>query len=206
MSTMYKFALVLSLSIPASFAAVAQNTPSPPARNVQSVTPPAPPAAPAPARAPAVTGEPERTTATFGDWVMRCERSGEGANARKICEIVQSVQVQGQQAPIAQIAIGRVQKSDPLRLTLVLPSNVTLTSPPKFSTEEKDGQLVDTIWQRCLPIGCLADVVLRDEITRAMRARNDQGRVEFRDGVGREIRLPFSLKGAAQALDALAKE
>jgi invasion protein IalB len=203
MSPLNTFLLILSISVAGPSATMAQTTPAPPARSAQPApTPPVPPAA----KPLAVEAEPERTTATFGDWILRCERSGEVTNARKICEIVQSVQVQGQQAPIAQIAIGRVQKTDPLKLTLVLPSNVTLTSPPKVSTEEKGGQLVETIWQRCLPIGCLADVVLRDDVVKAMRARSDQGRLEFKDGVGREVRLAFSLRGAAQALDALAKE
>lgn len=179
-------------------AAIAQSPGAQPGRPVQA---PAPTGRPA-----AVEPSPERTTASYGDWVMRCERTGDGAAARKICELVQSVQVQGQQAPVAQIAIGRVQKADPLKLTLVLPNNVTLTATPKFSTEDKGGQLVDASWQRCLPMGCLADAVLRDDVLRAMRTRDEQGRIEFKDGAGRDIRLPLSFRGVAQALDALARE
>ncbi len=164
-------------------------------------------AAPPPvAPPPAVSQTPERTTASFGDWTLRCERPSTPVGAPRICEVAQAIQVQGQQGPIAQLAIGRVQKTDPLKLTIVLPNNVTLTSGPKIAAEEKDGQLVDSVWQRCVPGGCFADVALRDDLLRRLRARSEPGRIEFRDASGQEIRLPFSNRGLAQALDALARE
>jgi hypothetical protein len=40
-----------------------------------------------------------------------------------------------------------------------------------------------------------------------LRARGDnQGRLDFRDGAGREIQILFSFRGFGQALDALARE
>jgi invasion protein IalB len=166
----------------------------------------APAPAPAPPPAPAVSATPERTTASFGDWTLRCERPATPVGAQRICEIAQSIQLQGQQGPIAQLAIGRLQKSDPLKLTIVLPTNVTLTATAKFAAEDKDGQLVDGVWQRCIPGGCFVDAPLRDDMLRRLRARTEPGRIEFRDAAGQEIRLPFSTRGIAQALDALAKE
>lgn len=68
---------------------------------------------------------PQSTTAVFGDWGLRCVGPREGGPTQHICEVVQSIQVQGQAAPIAQIALGRLQKADPLRLTVVLPNNVS---------------------------------------------------------------------------------
>jgi invasion protein IalB len=123
-----------------------------------------------------------------------------------VCEVAQSIQLQGQQGPIAQLAIGRVQRTDPLKLTLVLPPNVTLTAPAKFAAEEKDGQPVDAIWQRCLPGACFADAILKDDMLKRLRARAEPGRIEFRDASGRDILLPVSLRGITQALDGLAKE
>jgi invasion protein IalB len=180
-------ALLASLAFPA-----AAQTPAPPA--------------PAPSSAPAVSATPERTTASFGDWTLRCERPATPVGAQRVCEIAQSIQLQGQQGPIAQLAIGRLQKSDPLKLTIVLPTNVTLTSTAKFAAEDKEGQLVEGVWQRCIPGGCFVDAPLRDDMLRRLRARTEPGRIEFRDASGQEIRLPFSTRGIAQALDALAKE
>lgn len=159
-----------------------------------------------PAAQPPVSATPERTTASFGDWTLRCERPDLPAGAPRICEIAQAITVQGQQAPVAQIAFGRIQKSDPLKATIVLPLNVTLTSPVMLATGEKDSKPLDASWQRCLPIGCLAELPLRDELLRRLRGISEAGAILFKDASGRDIRLPLSFRGLAQALDALSRE
>jgi invasion protein IalB len=75
-----------------------------------------------PAPAP-VGAEPATTTATYGDWVLRCQRIGEPGKELKVCEIVQTVQSaqQGQQRPVAQLAFGRLHNTDPWRVTAHLP-------------------------------------------------------------------------------------
>src|ERR1700730_17545437 len=84
----------------------------------------APPAAkPEPLRT--VDAEPNSTVASFGDWVLRCQRNGSGADTQRVCEVAQQIRAQEQQNPVAELAIGRVKKADPLRLTIVLPVNVT---------------------------------------------------------------------------------
>ena len=173
-----------------------------------SAVPATPPAAPGAAAGPAVgvSASPDRTTASYGDWTLRCERPAAPAGAARICEIAQSIQLQGQQAPIAQIAIGRVQKADPLKATIVLPHNVTLLTQPGLSTEEKDIKPFEAVWQRCLPLGCLAELPLRDDVLKRIRSRSEAGAIMFRDGAGRDVKLPFSTRGISQALDALAKE
>src|SRR5262249_6405145 len=67
---------------------------------------PATPSAPLPA---APDNGPSSTTAVYGDWVVRC---GQQAGTR-ICEVAQTIYVQGQQTPIALIAIGREKQGDP---------------------------------------------------------------------------------------------
>lgn len=57
-------------------------------------------AVPAP---PAVSSDPQATSATYGDWVHVCHR--QAASGERLCEISQSIQVQGQPAPIAQLAV-----------------------------------------------------------------------------------------------------
>ena len=69
----------------------------------------APLAAPAvPAGAPAVSAEPANTSATYGDWVMRCQRVGEGAAAKRMCEVAQTIRVQQGRDPVAEVALGRL--------------------------------------------------------------------------------------------------
>lgn len=157
-----------------------------------------------PALAP-VSGDPQSTTAAYGDWVVRCQRIGDGVASRRICEAAEVIQTQGAQAPIAQIAIGRVAPADPLRLTLVLPPNVGFPSSPRVAVDAKDPQPVDLNWRRCISGGCFADVEIKDDVLQRWRALSSQGAITFKDSTGRDVAVPFSFRGLAPALDALAK-
>jgi invasion protein IalB len=152
----------------------------------------------------AVDTEPQSTTASFGDWVLRCQRL-QVSELPRICEVAQTVQVQGQQNPIAELAIGRLKRSDPLRLTVILPVNVTFPSTPRMALDTKDSEAVELTWRRCLPGGCIADAVLKDDLLRKWRASGEAGRLEMKDAAARDISIKLSLRGLAQALDALEK-
>lgn len=163
------------------------------------------PAAPAPAApaAPAVSTDPQVTTATYGDWVLRCTRTGEGAQAQKQCEIVQTLQAQGQQAIVAQIAFGRLGPKEPLKLTVLLPVNTSFPGSVRMGLEEKDPAAQELGWRRCLPMGCFADAEPRDDLLRRWRAQAGSGVILYKDGTGRDVVLPMSMRGLAQALDNL---
>jgi invasion protein IalB len=155
----------------------------------------------------AVEAEPQSTTATFGDWVMRCNRIPEaGGQTQRVCEVAQTVIIQGQQAPVAEVAIGRIKKADPLRITIVLPVNVTFPSAPRVYSDAKDTEGLELMWKRCLPNGCFADTNPKDEIIRAWRGSRTPGRIETRDAFGRNVVVTISFRGLSQALDALGKE
>lgn len=176
--------------------ALAQQKPAPaPAPSPNSAAQ----AAPAPA---AVSSEPSSTTASFGDWVLRCQK----VETTRACEIGQTINVQGQQQPIAQIAIGRPGPKERLRITVVLPNNVTLANNVRMGIGEKAEGALALGWRRCLPMGCFADAELPEDQLRRFRVATEQGRTIFSDGAGREIALPFSFTGLAQALDALGRE
>lgn len=163
----------------------------------------------APASPPPATVEqaPERTTATFGDWVMRCARDGEGAAARRVCEAGQTIAVQQHpNAPIAQVALGRMKKTDPVRLTVVLPPSVLIPVEPRVAVDEKDPAPIVLAWQRCVPQGCFASADLKDETVARLRSRAEPGRIAFKDAANRDIVIPLSFRGLAQALDALPRD
>ena len=170
-----------------------------------SAVPVAPAASPqpTPSEAPPVSSLPQNTTATFGDWVMRCSRIDSGSTTN--CEVAQTLQVQGQ-GPIAEIAFGRPpgNPSAGMRIVVVLPNNVTFAGPVQMSVDEKD-KAVDLTYRRCLPSGCFADTEARDDILVKWRAQTGRGRLAFKDGSNRDLTLPFSFRGLAQALDAMAK-
>ena len=147
---------------------------------------------------------PEFTTAGFGDWVLRCSQPEGRA---KNCEIVQSLNAQGQ--VVAQFALGRAEAGQPLRLTLAIPPNVALDTPPRLvpNAAGNDARaVVDLAWRRCFPNICLADVAPSDALLQQFRRQTENAQVRFVSGEGRENTLPLSLRGLAAALDALARE
>jgi invasion protein IalB len=163
-------------------------------------------AAQAPAPAP-VSSEPETTTASYGAWVLRCQRRSEAGAEGRFCEVDQSIVPQGQQNPIAQIGIGRPSPKEDLRITAVLPANVAFPSTPKISNGEKDVG-IELVWRRCIQGGCVADNVVKDDTLRNWRAETaeETGHLVFVEASGRTVNIQFSFRGLAQAMDAFAKE
>jgi invasion protein IalB len=167
-------------------------------------------AQPTPAPAPAAAADrpaapaapdPQRTTATFGDWTLRCVRPEHGTPT---CEVGQTLLEKGQ--AVAQTAIGRPRAGEPIRLTVLVPVNVSFAAQPRLVGNDSEAGAIPLTWRRCVPTGCFADTALTDEQLGHLRARTENGRVLFQDASGREVPLPFGPRGLAQALDALAKE
>jgi invasion protein IalB len=161
------------------------------------------PAAAAPSPVPE---EPAMTTASFGDWIVRCERTGPADKPVRVCEVMQTIQVQGQSAPIAQVALGRVATNEPMRATVILPTNIALPGNVRITVDEKDEQGFDLAWRRCVPGGCVAEANAEPETIKRWRGRAEPGRIVYLDAGGRAVTIQLSFRGLAQALDAFAKE
>jgi invasion protein IalB len=160
---------------------------------------PAAPASPA-----AVPTAPERTTASFGDWVMRCEMSG--TPARRICEVAGVITLQGQTSPSAQLAIGRQAAHEGKWMTVVLPPNIAITTKPQVSIAKAGAAPFELTWQRCAPGACFASAPVSEDTIGLLSAQTEPGRIAFKDAADRDVALPLSFRGLAQALAALAKE
>ena len=156
------------------------------------------------APAPQPNTRPEFTTAGFGDWVLRCTQPEGRA---KSCEVVQSINAQGQ--VVAQFALGRTEAGQPIRLTLAVPPNLALDTPPRLvpnATATDARGAVDMVWRRCFPAVCLADMAPSEALLQQFRRQNEAAQMRFVSGDGRENVLPLSLRGISAALDALARE
>lgn len=149
--------------------------------------------------------EPQNTSATYGDWILRCSRVGDGAQAQRVCEVVLPFQIQGQQGIFAQLAIGHVGPKDPLKITLMMAPNVSFPSSVKLMVDEKDQQPIELNWRFCVAGGCRADTEAKDDEIKRWKAQTGNGLLQFKDSAGQEIKMPVSLRGLAQALDGLAK-
>jgi invasion protein IalB len=152
-----------------------------------------------------VPSVPERTTASFGDWVLRCEGTTI-TPAHRVCEVAQAMTVQGQTAPIAQVAIGRQAPNEPKRLTVVLPTNIAFATKPAVAIAKAGATPIELSWQRCAPGGCFASAPISDDVLGTLGAQTEPGKLTFKDAADRDIALPLSFRGLTQALAALAKE
>jgi invasion protein IalB len=182
-------AILLVLSMVGAVAQPQRPQTSPPAATPSS-TPPA--AAPA------------QTTATYGDWTLRCVRLGEAANSPRNCEVVQSLAMRGQQQPFAHVAVGGAGKGEPPRFTIVVPLSVSFALAPQL--KEGDTSLLALVWRRCAPTGCFADGQLSADLLQKLRARTEPFQLGYRDAADQDVVLAISPRGLAQSLDALAKE
>lgn len=153
---------------------------------------------------PPVSSMPDSITASFADWLLRCQRSPDPKVTARVCDVVTFVVAQGQSQPFAQITL--TQSPDRVfHVTALVPVNITIGITPTIATDEADpGHAMP--WVACTPSGCIADVALTDADLQRFRAYTKQGRLTFSDSVGNQVRVAFSFRGLAQALDAMALE
>jgi invasion protein IalB len=183
-----------------SSAATAQQ-PRPPAPPVPAQPAPLAPAQPAP------TEVPQRTTASYANWVLTCDTQA-GPPPQKTCEILQVVQAQaqGRTVPFSRIAVMHPVKGQPIKLVVQVPTNVTLNRNVRIQIADADPGIAAP-FARCAPIGCLADFELKDDVLQKFRAASSgNGKVTYADVAGHEVVVPLSFSGFSQAFDALAKE
>jgi invasion protein IalB len=169
---------------------------------------PAPPAPPVRQPQQAAQNEgPQRSTATYEDWVVECQKQT-GPTPEKVCDMAQvtQAQVQGRNIPFSRVAIARPVKGQPIKLTVHVPISVTFQTNVRVQTGDSDpGMAVP--FARCLPTGCFADFEIKDNVLKAFRAvTTGPGKVSYADGGGHDVTIPLSFKGFGQAFDALAKE
>jgi len=161
-------------------------------------TPAAPPSPPPP-----ISSEPQVTTAAYADWILRCQHANDAPQATRQCEVAQTVQAQ--QNTILQMAFARANAKRPFRLVVIVPANVSFPSAVRVSINDKDPSPIDLTWRNCTSGGCAAEANITEEVLKQWRAQTEHGRVQIKDAAGRDATIPFSFRGLAQALDALAR-
>ena len=163
-----------------------------------------PPAATPPKAAPGQI--PDQTTATFGDWTLRCDRRLDLTPPQRVCELGLVIQKPGEAGAQAQIAVGRVAAGQPLQITAVLPLNVALRTPPRVVIDGQQPSSTVLTWTRCIAGACFADAEISPALLNALRSRTEPARLDYRDGTDREVTQSVSFRGVRPALDALAQE
>lgn len=169
---------------------------------------PAAPAAHSPGAAPAgqpvVSNEPQRTTASYGDWVLQCVANN-SPPPDEVCDIAQVTQVQGKGVPFSRVAVAHPDKGQPVKLIVQVPVNVSFSTQVHIQTSDDDPGLIAP-FTNCNPAGCFAEFDLRDDLLKKLYAATGVGKVSFADAGGHTVAVPLSFNGFAQAFDALSKK
>jgi invasion protein IalB len=144
----------------------------------------------------------QSTSATYSDWVVRCQKDA-GAG-KKTCVMDQVTQVKGKNQAFSRTALAAPVSGRPINLEVQLPVNVSLRAPVVLRTDDADPGF-SAPFDRCVPAGCFAEFDVKDEIVKKLRAAEGVGKATFKDSSGHDIAVPVSFKGFREAFDALAK-
>ena len=149
---------------------------------------------------------PERTTATYDDWVVECVTIP-GPPQQRVCDMAQvtQAQVQGRSAPFSRVAVAHPEKGKPVRLVVQVPTNASFGTQVHLQTSDSDPGLMAP-FARCLPSGCFADFDLKDDALKKLRAATGTGKMTFADAGAHDVSVPVSFKGFDQAFEALSKQ
>ena len=162
---------------------------------------------PAPASAggqPVVSNEPQRTTATYGDWVLQCVANG-SPPPDEICDMAQVTQVQGKNVPFSRVAVAHPDKGQAVKLIVQVPVNASFATQVHIQTSDDDPGVIAP-FANCNPNGCFAEFDLRDDLLKKFYDATGIGKVSFADAGAHTITVPLSFNGFAQAFDALNKK
>ena len=165
---------------------------------------PAPREPSAQAEAPAQSESPQRTTATYDDWVVQCETQA-ATPPEKFCDMAQVTQVQGKNLPFSRVVIAHPQPGQPVKLIVQVPVNASFATNVRVQVSDSDAGF-GAPFARCLPAGCFAEFDIKDDLLKKLRAASGAGKISFVDASGHDIAVPLSFNGFDQAFDALSKE
>jgi len=147
------------------------------------------------------TEEPIQTTATYGNWTVRC-RAAKSAGAGKLCEMVQAITPAKSPGAIANIALGQPGADAVVRMVIQLPIAISLSEPVSIAVNDKT--VATLAYQTCYPNFCVAQAQVPNEAIGRFKAANTMT-LSFSDRTRRTINVKASLKGFTAAYQQLAK-
>jgi len=198
---MAAFGVAAALLIATAGSVLAQQAPvqRTPPQKPGAVTP-----APGPAAQPPSADEPQRTTATYGDWIVQCV-TNTNPPSEPVCDMAQVTQLQGKNIPFSRVAIAHPDKGQPIKLIVQVPVNASFATEVHIQTGDDDPGIIAP-FTSCTPNGCFAEFALKDDMMRKLRAATSVGKVSFADAGAHTVTVPISFNGFGAAFDALAKK
>jgi invasion protein IalB len=132
------------------------------------------------------------------DWQIRCD-TPPGAQAEQ-CALIQSVTAEDRANVGLTVIVLKTADQKSRLMRVVAPLGVLLPSGLGLKVDQTDVGRAGFV--RCLPNGCVAEVVMDDNLIRQLRAGQTATFIIFQtpeEGIG----IPVSLGGFAQAFDSL---
>lgn len=137
--------------------------------------------------------------AAYGDWQMRCE-TPPGAQAEQ-CALVQNVAAEDRpNLSLLVIVLKTADKRSRILRVVVSPLGVLLPAGLGLRIDDKDQGRAGFV--RCLNTGCIAEVVMDDNLINALKAGQNATFIVFQtpeEGIG----IPVSLAGFGDGLEKL---
>jgi invasion protein IalB len=135
---------------------------------------------------------------TFGDWQLRCE-TPPGAKAEQ-CAIVQNVAAEDRPNMTLIVIVLKTADGKSRLLRVVAPLGVLLPAGLGLKIDQADIGRAGFV--RCLSTGCIAEVVLEDNLIGQLKKGQTATFIVFQtpeEGIG----IPVSLNGFGPGFDAL---
>lgn len=136
--------------------------------------------------------------AQYGDWQMSCDTPPGAASEQ--CALIQNVTAEDQANVGLSVIVLKTADKQVQLLRVLAPLGVLL---PNGLGLNVDGNNIGRVnFVRCLPTGCIAEVVLKDDLIATLSSGTSAIFVVFKtpeEGVG----IPVSLKGFADGLKQL---
>ena len=135
---------------------------------------------------------------TFGVWQLRCETPAGAKNEQ--CALVQSVAAEDRPNVTLLVIVLKTADGKSRLLRVVAPLGVLLPAGLGLKIDQTDVGRAGFV--RCLTTGCVAEVVMEDNLVNQLRNGQTATFIVFQtpeEGIG----IPVSLNGFAQGFDAL---
>ncbi|MDJ0930262.1 invasion associated locus B family protein [Breoghania sp.] len=133
-----------------------------------------------------------------GDWQIRCD-TPPGAKSEQ-CALIQNVTAEDRENVGLSIIVLKTADKEAKILRVLAPLGVLL--PFGLGLKVDDTDIGRAGFVRCLPNGCIAEVILQEELLKKMRTGKLATFIIFQtpeEGIG----IPISLNGFTEGFDAL---
>jgi invasion protein IalB len=134
----------------------------------------------------------------FGDWEMRCE-TPPGAQKEQ-CALIQSVAAEDRPNVNLVVIVLKTADGKSRLLRVVAPLGVLLPSGLGLKVDQTDVGRAGFV--RCLPTGCIAEVMMEDKLLDQLRSGTTATFIIFQtpeEGIG----IPLTLAGLKEGFDKL---